>query len=399
MMSASPFTETSTSGRANGFDELSAAGPVQKVTLFTGVPVWVITGYAEARQVLTDPNVVRSFTEGPHADHVSDELRRAMNSHMLALNPPEHTRLRKLVSAAFTRRRVEELEPRIAEISAGLLDHMAELGKDGTPVDLVAEYGYPLPITVISELIGVPQLQRDEFRRLTALTLSGPLHTPEEYVAGAWEMVHYIRSLIEEKRANPGDDLLSAMIAVRDEGDRLTGDELTSMVFVLLVAGHETTVNLITNGTYTLLTHPDQLAKMRADATLIPAAVEEVLRFDPPVMTTLPAHTIGPVHIGQTTIPAGEVVLPAVWSANRDLSRFADPDTFDITREDKSHVGFGHGIHHCLGAPLARLEGRIAFRDLFGRFPDLRLADPGEDAGRTISLVLNGIPRLNLVTG
>jgi cytochrome P450 len=399
MTSASPFTETTSSARKAGFAELIATGPVQKVTLFTGVPVWLITGYAEARQVLTDPNVVRSETEGPHADHVPADLRKAMNSHMLSANPPQHTRLRKLVSAAFTRRRVEALEPRIAEISTQLLDEVAARGKDSAPVDLVTAYGYPLPITVISELIGVPTLERDEFRGLSTIAMTGPLHTPEEYIAGTWQMVGYIRELIAAKRANPAGDLLSDLVAVNDGGDRLSDDELSSMVFLLLVAGHETTVNLITLCIHTLLSHPEQLAKLRSDPALIPAAVEEVLRYDSPVMVSVPVHTIAPVQVGDVTIPAGEVIVPAVWAANHDTGRFGDPAEFDVTRTDNSHIAFGHGIHHCLGAPLARLEGRIAVRHLLERFPDLRLAAPEQDVPRSISLMLNGIPHLPVLVG
>jgi cytochrome P450 len=397
MTSASPFTETTSSGRKAGFAELMTAGPVQKVTLFTGVPVWLVTGYAEARQVLTDPNVVRSLTEGPHADHVPDDLRNAINTHVLATNPPQHTRMRKLVSAAFTRRRVEALEPRITEISTALLDSIATQGKGGTPVDLVTEYSYPLPITVISELIGVPTLERDEFRRLSRIATTGPLLSAEAYIAGAWEMVGYVRDLIAAKRADPAEDLLSDLIAVRDGSDKLSDDELSSMVFLLLVAGHETTVNLITIGMHTLLTHPDELAKLRADPALIPAAVEELLRYDSPVMVTVPAHTEAPVRIGDITIPAGEVILPAVWAANHDTARFESPAEFSVTRKENSHLAFGHGIHHCLGAPLARLEGRIAVGHLLDRFPNLRLATPDEDPGRGIGLLLNGMPHLEIL--
>jgi cytochrome P450 len=209
-------------------------------------------------------------------------------------------------------------------------------------------------------------------------------------------MVGYVRELIDEKRAHPAEDLMSGLIAVRDGADTLSDNELSSMVFLLLVAGHETTVNLITVGIHTLLSHPDQLAKLRADHTLIPQAVEELLRYDSPVMVTIPAHTTAPVQVGDVTIPAGEVIVPAVWAANHDTRRFAEPTGFDISRPDNSHVAFGHGIHHCLGAPLARLEGRIAFRHLLDRFPDLRLADPDEDPTRTISLLLNGMSHLSV---
>jgi cytochrome P450 len=387
----SPFTETTSTARNKAFDELAATGPVQKVTLFTGVPVWLVTGYAEARQALSSPNLVKSHTGGPHSDHVPEELGSAMNRHLLSANPPDHTRLRRMVNAVFTRRRVEALEPRIAEISAALLDELAD--GDG-PVDLVAGYSYPLPITVISELVGVPGLQRARFRQLSNVVTSGPLHTAEQYIAASSEMVGLVRELIDEKRSAPGTDLLSDLIAVQDGGDQLSDDELSSMVFLLLVAGHETTVNLIANSAYALLTHPDQRAKLLADRSLIPGAVEEMLRYDAPVMVAVPAITNAPIQVGEVTIPAGEVVLPVFWTANHDTARFDSPDKLDVTRKDNAHMAFGHGIHHCLGAPLARLEGRIAITHLLDRFPDMRLADPVAEPGRYPSLLMNGMPHL-----
>ncbi|WP_202818985.1 cytochrome P450 family protein [Actinosynnema sp. ALI-1.44] len=394
MSDGSPFLETSPSARQAKFAELVESGPVHHTTLFTGVPVWLVTGHAETRQLLTHPNVVKSLTEVPHREHTSDDLIRATNTHMLASNPPDHTRLRKLVSAAFTRRRIDELEPRIKQLSASLLDEMAT---QGGPVDLLAGYGYPLPITVICELIGVPSIRRDEFRELSQIAMTGPMRTVEVYLAAVTKLIELIRTMIEVKRATPADDLLSALIAVRDDGDKLTDDELTSMIYLLLIAGHETTVNLIVNGVYTLLKHPEQLAALRADPSLVASAVEELLRYDSPVMVSIPAVTNGPVEIGDVTIPPGSVVLAALASANRDPHRFAAPDTMDITRPDNSHVTFGHGIHHCLGAPLARLEARIAFTDLLDRFPSLRLADPAEEPARYPGLLLNGMARLDVL--
>ncbi|MCI2416842.1 cytochrome P450 [Saccharopolyspora sp. K220] len=393
-MTASPFTETTATARYRAFDELSAPGPVQRVTLFTGVPVWLVTGYAEVRQVLSSPDVVKSHTEMPHADQLPDELVSAINRHMLSTNPPDHTRLRRLVSAVFTRRRVAALEPRIAEISAGLLDELEAAG-DG-PVDLVAGYSYPLPITVITELIGVPGFQRDEFRELSTIVINGAAQTAENYVAAASSMVAMVRQMIEQKRAAPTDDLLSDLIAVRDGGDRLTDDELTSMVVLLLVAGHETTVSLIANAMYALLIHPAQLAKLQADRDLVPAAVEEFLRYDSPVMVTIPAKTSAPVQVGEVIIPAGEVVVPVLPTANRDPDRFESPAELDVTRKDSSHLAFGHGIHHCLGAPLARLEARIAIGHLLDRFPELRLAEPDEEPARFPSLLINGMGALRV---
>jgi cytochrome P450 len=395
---ASPFTETSGEARHAAFRELAETGPVQKVMLFTGVPAWIVTDYAVARELLAHPAVVKR-PGGPHVDQTPPEIRSAMLTHLLSTNPPDHTRLRRLVSAAFTQRRIEALTPRIQEIADGLLDDLAAAGADGRPVDLVAGYGYPLPITVIAELLGVPDQGRDRFRHLSSITVNGTVHPAETYIAAATEMVAYIRELIADKRAAPRDDLLSGLITARDGSDRLSEDELTSMVFLLLVAGHETTVNLLCNGTYALLTHPDQLALLRAEPARLPAAVEELLRYDGPVQVPIPAVTAAPVEVAGVTIPAGEVVLPALLAANRDPKRYPDADRLDITREPTQHLAFGHGLHHCLGAPLARLEGRIGIGSLLARFPDLRLADPGSDLARNPSLLMNGLAELPVVLG
>jgi cytochrome P450 len=392
-VTADPFTETTRTARTRAFDELAAKGPVQRLTLFTGVTVWLITGHAETRQVLSDPAVAKSFRGGPHADKVSPKLNEAMRQHVLSANPPDHTRLRRLVNAAFTRRRVESLEPRIKEIADSLLDDVAAAGADGSPVDLVGLFSYPLPITVICELLGVPTLRRGEFRRLSSVVVNGSTHTAEAYIDAATEMVDLVRDLIVQKQSDPGEDLMSDLIAVRDAGDKLSSDELSSMVFLLLVAGHETTVSLITNGVHALLTHPGQLARLRADKGLVPNAVEEFLRYDGPVMVTVPAKTMAPVRVGGVTIPAGEVVVPTLFTANRDPGRFDRPDELDVARKDNPHMAFGHGIHHCVGASLARLEGRIAIGRLLERFPDLRLA-ADEEPTRVPALLINAMSSL-----
>ncbi|MGC4938981.1 cytochrome P450 family protein [Kribbella sp. DT2] len=388
----SPFTETSGQARWRGFAEAAAEGPLQYVTLFTGVPVWLVTGYAEARQLLAHPDVVRSSLDGPHRDHVWDNLVNSMERHMLNANPPDHTRMRKLVSAAFTRRRIELLEPRIREIAAELLDELA--AADG-PVDLVSAYSYPLPITVISELLGIPAIRRDDFRRWSSIVVNAAVHTPEQYIEAALAMVEFIREMIEDRRVvAPSDDLLSALIAARDGGDRLTTDELTSMVYLLLAAGHETTVSLISNGVHALLTHPDQLALLKAEPERLPAAVEELIRYDGPLQAAIPYVAKAPIEIAGRTILPGAVIVFALVAANRDDAKFGAGGELDIARADNQHLGFGHGIHHCLGAPLARLEGRIALGMLFDRFPDLRLTEPDGDPHRTPGLLMNGISEL-----
>ncbi|GAA1548355.1 cytochrome P450 [Kribbella lupini] len=390
----SPFTETSGQARLRGFAEMAAEGPLQYVTLFTGVPVWLVTGYAEARQLLAHPDVVRSSLDGPHRDQVWDDLVNSMERHMLSANPPDHTRMRKLVSAAFTRRRIERLEPRIREIAGELLDEMA--AADG-PIDLVGAYSYPLPITVISELLGIPAIRRDDFRRWSSVVVNAAVHTPEEYIEAALAMVEFIREMIEDRRvAAPSDDLLSALIAARDGGDRLTTDELTSMVYLLLAAGHETTVSLISNGVHALLTHPDQLALLKAEPERLPAAVEELIRYDGPLQAAIPYVARAPIEIAGRTILPGAVIVFALVAANRDDAKFGAGGELDIRRTDNQHLGFGHGIHHCLGAPLARLEGRVALGMLFDRFPGLRLTEPDGDPRRTPGLLMNGIAELSV---
>ena len=386
-----PFTETSGIARHWGFEDLAATGPVQRMMLFTGVPVQLVTGYAETRELLAHPDVVRSPMDGPHRDTVMDDLIARTEQHMLGVNPPDHTRLRKLVTAAFTRRRIEALEPRIREIAAGLLDEMAAATG---PVDLVNAYSYPLPITVICELIGIPAVRRDDFRRWSSVFVNAAVYTAEEYVDAITSMLGFVHELIVQKQQAPTGDLLSGLIAVRDGGDKLSEDELTSMVFLLLAAGHETTVSLITNGVHALLRHPDQLELLRAEPERLPAAVEELLRYDGPLQAAIPYIASAPIDIAGTRIEAGEVIVFALLPANRDVRKVERPDELDITRADTAHLAFGHGIHHCLGAPLARLEGRIALGMLFERFPRLRLAVPVQDPPRHPSLLMNAISEL-----
>jgi cytochrome P450 len=386
-----PFTETSGIARHWGFEDLAATGPVQRLTLFTGVPVCLITGYAETRELLAHPDIVRSPLDGPHRDTVMDDLINRTERHMLGANPPDHTRLRKLVTAAFTRRRIDALEPRVREIATGLLDEMAAAGDR---VDLVNAYSYPLPITVICELIGIPAVRREDFRQWSSVFVNATMHTAEEYIEAIMLMLDFVHELIVQKQQAPADDLLSGLIAARDGGDRLSEDELTSMIFLLLAAGHETTVSLITNGVHALLRHPEQLELLRAEPERLPAAVEELLRYDGPLQAAIPYIARAPIDLAGSRIEAGEVIVFALLPANRDPRKVERPDELDITRPDSAHLAFGHGIHHCLGAPLARLEGRISLGMLFERFPDLRLAEPERDPVRTPGLLMNAIREL-----
>jgi len=391
-----PFTAVAAGQRHAAYAALARSGPVHRITTPAGVPAWLITGHADVRRVLADPRLVKGGSlHGPFADVLSPGVAAACFRHLLHQSPPDHTRLRGLVSAAFTRRRVERLAPRIEQIADALLDAL----DDTDQTDLIATFAYPLPMTVICELLGVPEHARSDFRGWTTTMIAGSFAGQDVYVAAAGAMTTYIRELLDDKRRNPADDLLSALVAVRDGGDRLSDDELSSMVFLLVAAGHETTVNLIGNGVHALFTHPEQLALLRAEPDRLPAAVEELLRFAGPLQVALPYVTTAPVELGGVTIPAGETVFPGLLAANRDPARVPDPDALDITRPQNQHLAFGHGIHHCLGAPLARLEGCIALGALLSRFPRLRLAVPPHELTWRPNLLMHGLTALPVTLG
>jgi cytochrome P450 len=390
-----PFTATAGSQRHARYADLAAAAPVHRIALPTGQPAWLITGYDEARQALQDPRLVKSAAKLTNIGRglLSPEVFAALHSHMLNRNPPDHTRLRRLVTTAFTRRRIEQLAPRIQRITDELIDALANEAQ----TDLITSFALPLPITVICELLGVPTDRRAQFHDWSSTVLAGVLVEPDVLVAACTAMVSYLQELVDTKRATPADDLLSALVASRDGQDQLSEDELTSMVYLILIAGHETTVNLIGNGVLALLTHPEQLALLRAQPHQLPSAIEELLRFDGPVQVATFRVTTEPTNIGGITIPAGEIVIACLLAANRDSRCTAQPNTLDITRTDNSHLAFGHGIHHCLGAPLARLEGRIAVGTLLTRFPRLRLAVPTEQLTWRPGVLLNGLATLPVI--
>jgi len=369
------------------YARLREKGPVHRVRTADVGELWLIVGHDQARAALADTRFAKDSRALGWMSYDEELLGR----HMLVSDPPEHTRLRKLVAREFTGRRVEELAPRVEEITAALLDAMLAR-PDGT-ADLVEALAYPLPITVICELLGVPDLDRAAFRAWSNEVVAPT--GPEAERRAFEELAAYLHELIEDKRCAPGDDLMSALIRTTSEdGDRLSRSELGGMAFLLLIAGHETTVNLVSNGVRALLTHPDQLALLRADMGLIDGAVEEMLRYDGPVETATFRFTTEPVDVAGTVIPAREPVLVALASADRDPDRFTEADRFDIRRDTRGHVAFGHGLHYCLGAPLARLEGRIAVRALLERCPDLALdADP-EKLDWLPGMLMRGVRRL-----
>ncbi|MDP9799745.1 cytochrome P450 [Catenuloplanes nepalensis] len=357
--------------------------PVHRVELAGGLEAWLITRHDDAKTALTDPRLVKGVLHPPNRIGIPKEVHSAITHHMLSADPPDHTRLRRLVSATFTPRRIEALRPRITELTAELLDAMHGLGD----ADLIETFAFPLPIAVISELLGVPVEDRDSFRDWSNLVTS-PGDRREDSPRAVIALHGYVQELIARKRRAPGDDLLSGMLAVRDDGDRLTEDELASTVFLLLIAGHETTVNLIANGVYRLLETRDRWVELRARRELLPSAIEEFLRFDSPVQTSTTRVSAAPLTIGGVDIPAGAMVLVSLLSANMDGERYPDPEQLRLSRTGTPHLAFGHGIHYCLGAPLARLEAQIAFTGLLDRFPDLRMAvSPAELTWRPGSLI------------
>ncbi|MFB8384357.1 cytochrome P450 family protein [Streptomyces rubiginosohelvolus] len=351
---------------------LRAKGPVHRVRIPEGADAWLVVGYEAGRALLADQRLSKHWSRASPTLGVSKV---SAGSSMLGSDAPDHTRLRKLVAREFTPRRMEQLAPRIQDMTDELLDAM--LAAPDRSADLVEALSFPLPMSVICELLGVPFLDREDFRTWSGQAVSSI--DPSVRASSTQAMTAYIAGLLADKREKPGDDLLSALIHTADEGgDRLSGEELIGMAWLLLVAGHETTVNLITNGVHNLLAHPDQLAALRADFSLIDNAVEEILRFEGPVETPTYRFTTEPIEVGGTVIPGGgELVLVAMSDANRDPDRYPGGDRFDITRDARGHIAFGHGIHYCLGAPLARIEARIAIRSLLERCPELRLtADP-----------------------
>ena len=348
-----------------------------------GRAAWFIVGYEESRAALTDPRLTRDVTKLPAADRPREPLE-ALGLHrtVLAVDPPEHTRLRRLISSAFTTRRVEQLRPSIQRVVDDLLDAM----EPHDEADLVAAFAFPLPAAVICRLLGIPEGEEENFRGWIR-DLFAPAAPLETVRAAGTALAAYLTELLSRKRRQPADDLISALVAARDGQQRLTEEELLSTVTLLLVAGHETTVNLISAGTIALLRNPPQAAALRADPSLAEAAIEELLRFDGPTEMAVARFALEDLTIGGVTIPAGATVMVVLGAANRDPKYTADPDRLDLRRQTRAHhLAFGYGLHYCVGAPLARLEAQIAIPALFIRYPRLRLASDKLDVASSLSL-------------
>jgi len=384
------------------FAQVRADGPVHEVTLADGHRAWLIVRHEEAKAALNHAGLSKDMHAALARDGavVAEGLPGpAFARHMLSVDPPDHTRLRQLASAAFSRPRIAALRPRVQAIVDGLLDDLEARGD--TAVDLVKGFAFPLPFTVISELVGVPEPDQDRLGNwfTTLLAPSSAPEPPAEAVAASANIVRYLTGLLARKRAAPGEDLVTDLVRAADQHGALTEQEMLSTIFQLVVAGHDTTASLIGNGTAALLTHPEQRDALVADPAQVPHAIEEILRWDAPVPHSTFRYTTQDVALGGAMIPAFAQVIISLAAANRDPARYDHPEILDITRADTSHLAFGHGIHHCLGARLARLEGVIALTTLHGRFPAMRLAVPRSALhwGHGDGLVLRGPAELPVI--
>jgi cytochrome P450 len=392
-------------------------GPVAGVTLPTGEPIWFVTRYAEVLALLKDDerfanDPSSALTEEEYAQlfqqatqHLTVEQQQMaaqtdeiLRRNLLAVDPPDHSRLRRLVAIPFTPKYIEGLRPRVQAITDTLLD-MVQARTDETgrrEMELIGDFAYPLPLTVISEMLGIPLADRDKFREWSQAAVS---FTPDDranpaVTAKLIEFIAYLRRLVADKRSNPGDDLLSGLVLAEAEGDKLSENELLSMIFLLIVAGHETTVNLIGNGMLALFEHPEQRARLQEDPDLLKAAIEEMLRYYGPVEMSLTRWVRQDTELGGQRLRRGEQIMALLASANHDGEQFPDPEVFDISREPNRHAAFGTGIHSCLGATLARLEGQIAFATLLSRLPDLALAIPRDEIRWRDATFLRGLTQL-----
>jgi cytochrome P450 len=386
------------------YARLREQGPLSQVS-WGGGEMWLITTYDDAIAVLKDPRFTLErakieTVEGESratGESISRYVPLASQRHLLNTDPPDHTRLRTLVSKAFMPRMIEQLRPRIQQITDELLDAVQAQGQ----MDLITDFAFPLPMTVISEMLGIPEEQRKPFRAWTQAIIQGqsaassPVQKEDQMVAGkAAEdaFIGYIKTLLSEKSRHPDDSLSSRLVCAEEQGDTLDENELIAMIFLLITAGHETTVNLIGNGMLALLEHREQMQILRADPTLLPQAVEELLRYTAPVSLSAPRWACEDISLHGHFIRKGEMVRCALLAANTDPQQFADPELLDVLRQEQKHLSFGKGVHYCLGAPLARMEGQIAFGTLLRRFPNLCLAhDPEQlawkDAGSLRTLV------------
>jgi cytochrome P450 len=386
--------------RADAYETYARMRAENPVLLQRGLqgPIWFVTGYEVAMQVLADhKRFVSDYQntlppEERQRGRGSPDLFDLLYTNLLSTDKPDHTRLRAIVSKAFTNRRIQALAPRIQQIADQLIDGIQDQGQ----MDLIDAYAFPLPIIVICELLGVPAADRDKFR-IWSSTFLGIAENQPAYVQRLTDFVQYIGRMVAERRQKPMDDLISDLVHAEEAGDRLSEQELYGMIALLIVAGHETTVNLISNGMLALMQQPDQLALLQQEPALVETAVEEFLRYDGAVERSTTRYTVEDVEISDQRIRRGTPVIVVLGAANRDPGHYEEANRLDITRQNNKHLGFGYGIHYCLGAPLARLEGKIAINTLIQRLPDLRLARPVTELRYRSSPVVRGLERLPVI--
>jgi cytochrome P450 len=376
------------------FARLRSEAPVFRARLPNGRAAWLVTRYDDAVAALKDERLLkdpRTAQQAGAKEPWVPGLLKPLQKNMLDLDGPDHARLRRLVHRAFTPRRVEEMRGRIQELCDRLLDAMLRRGR----ADLLRDYALPLPIAIIAELLGIQTRDMDRFHRwsnrvVAVTSAKGALLA----VPSLWRFMRYLRALVDDRRTRPRDDLVSALVQAEDADGQLSGDELLAMITILLIAGHETTVNLIASGTLALLQHPEQLQRLRGEPELMPPAVEELLRFTSPVSLATERYAGEALELAGARVAHGEQVLVALSSANRDERQFAAPDSLDLGRAPNRHLAFGQGIHFCVGSPLARLEAQVALATLLRGAPGLRLAAPAASLRWNRGLFLRGLRRL-----
>jgi cytochrome P450 len=391
--SPSPFATAEYKANPYAFyEELRRDMPVYKTLLPNGTEVWVVSRYEDVLAGLKDSRLIKDISKVRGKSFLEMiGIGRMRGKNMLRADPPEHGRLRSLANEAFKPKYVRELRGRIQQIADELIDKVQAKGK----MEFISEFAFPLPIRVISEMLGVPEKDQDKFRKWSGdLINSGALSSERPVISpDLLQLVQYVRKVVDDHRKNPRADVVTQLIEAEEKGDRLSDDEVVSTVVLLLVAGHETTVNLIGNGMLALLLNPEQLEKLKRDPALMKPAIEELLRFVNPVQL-VNRYAIEKIQIAGQEIPAGAHLVMAVGAADHDPACATSPEQLDLAREDAKHVAFGQGIHYCLGAPLARLEGEIAFATLLNRLPNMRLAVRPESVQWRPAIELRGLAEL-----
>jgi nocardicin N-oxygenase len=375
------------------YELMRSTEPVARVRLTSGGEAWIVTRYEDMKAILSDPRFRRSVDPGDDRQQITALAKGARRSPaMLPIaDPPEHTRLRRLVTKAFTVGRINALRPHVQQMCDDLLD---KIEQTGAPADLLRQMSLPMTIDAIAVLLGVPSFDLDRMREWVAVMVATTDKTAEEIAEIKAQYTAYMEDIVDKRTADPGDDLISELIRVRDEGDSLDREELMTMIMVLFVAGHKTTSYQIVNFIYTLLTHPEQWAQLRDDPGVLYRAIEELMRWAPLGFAVLPLTAAEDVEIAGVTIKAGDAIILPKYAANRDGEVFADPDVLDFDRPVCPHLAFGHGPHFCLGAQLARMELQVAIGTVVRRFPNLRLAVPAEDLEWETGAVMRGIKAL-----